>query len=607
MSEPRIGPMPVEEEHAGYSKDYWDVVFEQLARRRLFQLGVVVLALLYGSAIYAPLLASDRPYVLEAIRYEEYDRALKALYPVTLGLGSRARQTREQYLEKRSEGSDQTYEEALGGEARALADRVATLRTYLPEEHHGGLAVFLAAVERGAARAREGRHEAAGELAQELKETAKELRDRLAPRRPAGADGAAPNSAPAAAADAPADGQAPAAAAGVELRGVVSYPLLESTNAWEVCFMVLWAFVLLWPLWNRAVNRLLLRGDRARIRAWRRRKLVVALGCSAAAGLAWSSTVHGRMSLDDAPYKRQLGSGEIVARRVLFPPVAFGFAETHLSEQFRPPTWITASEISEEGYYVRGPRVPVADPTTGFVPAGNPVERRFGEPERNSPWRHPLGTDSLGRDLLVRILWGGRVSLAVGLVSTVILMVIGVVVGCLAGYFGGRVDLVISRVIEVVICFPVFFLILVVVAFVGPSILNIMVVIGLVRWTGVARLARGELLRLRELDFVVAARALGLPTVRTVFRHMLPNAVGPLLVAGTFSVAAGILVESGLSFLGFGISLPIPSWGSLVTESRSQDNWWIQIFPGLLIFLTVLCYNLVGDGIRDAMDPKLKA
>ena len=155
-----------------------------------------------------------------------------------------------------------------------------------------------------------------------------------------------------------------------------------------------------------------------------------------------------------------------------------------------------------------------------------------------------------------------------------------------------------------VICFPVFFLILVVVAFVGPSVLTIMVVIGAVQWTGVARLARGEFLRLRELDFVVAARSLGLTSARIVFRHVLPNALGPLLVAASFSVAAGILIESALSFLGFGIRLPTPSWGALINESKEAEHWWIHVFPGLLIFVTVLCYNLVGDALRDATDPR---
>ena len=160
------------------------------------------------------------------------------------------------------------------------------------------------------------------------------------------------------------------------------------------------------------------------------------------------------------------------------------------------------------------------------------------------------------------------------------------------------------------LCFPAFFLILMAVAFTDPSFMDpiymIVIVIALVRWTGVARLARGEFLKLREQEFVISARALGFSHLRTIFRHVLPNAMGPILVATAFAVAAGILTESAISFLGFGIQPPDASWGSLVNESKSAEHWWIQVFPGLMIFLTVTCYNLVGDGIRDALDPKMK-
>jgi peptide/nickel transport system permease protein len=204
------------------------------------------------------------------------------------------------------------------------------------------------------------------------------------------------------------------------------------------------------------------------------------------------------------------------------------------------------------------------------------------------------------------LVWGARISLAVGLVSTMIFVFIGTVIGSIAGYYGGRIDMLISRVIEIFQTFPVFFLILIMVAFVGPSIMNIMIVIGLLSWTGVARLVRGEYIRLRQQDFVVASRALGVSSARTIFRHILPNAMGPVLVAATFGVATGILIESTLSFLGFGIKLPIPSWGSLFIESRSAEHWWIQVYPGVLIFVTVVMYNLFGEGVRDALDPRLK-
>ena len=561
------------------SRDHWELAFERLGRRRLFRLALVVLALLYGAAIYAPLIANDRPYVLEAIDHGAYDRARRGIYSVALELKGLVEGGEEGYLEGRTAGSRQSYAEALSAERQAMAGRLATMRRYLPREHRPALDALDEETARVSELAIEGRGAEAGAAANELRPRARELRDALKARR-AGDD------------------------AGVSLRAATSYPLPESLSAPEVFFLVLWAFLLSWPLWNPVVNRILLGGSRARIRGWRRRKAALVIGLSLACAVAWKLTVDGETTFHTAPFKEGLTSGEIEPVRAVFPPLAIGFAETHLAEEFRPPTWTAAAQITEEGYYESGARAPAPDPVTGFVPGPQPVRVRFGEPARNAATRHVFGTDSLGRDLFVRVLYGARVSLSVGLVSTVILVVIGTFFGCLAGYFGGRVDLLISRLIEVVICFPVFFLILVVVAFVGPSILNIMVVIGLLRWTGVARLARAEFLRLKELDFVVAARALGLPTRRTIFRHMLPNALGPLLVAASFSVAAGILIESELSFLGFGIQAPVPSWGSLVTESGNAANWWIQVFPGALIFVTVLCYNLVGDAVRDALDPR---
>ncbi len=220
---------------------------------------------------------------------------------------------------------------------------------------------------------------------------------------------------------------------------------------------------------------------------------------------------------------------------------------------------------------------------------------------------HPMGTDQSGRDLMARMIWGSRVSLSIGFVSTSILVAIGLFVGSLAGYFRGWVDVAISRFIEIIICFPSFFLILTITAFVGPSIVNIMIVIGLTRWTGVARLTRGEFLRLANKDFVTAARALGFSDLRIMFRHILPNAIGPVLVSATFSVASAILTESGLSFLGFGVKEPVPSWGGILSTSRSAaEYWWLVIYPGVAIFLTITCYNLIGDALRDAIDPRLK-
>ena len=562
--------------------DYWERVFEELRRRRLFRAGLVFLALIYASAIYAPLIANDRPFVMQGVDYRAYGQALRGLYPAALGVNRLVGLTPAEYLAGRTAESELDYSGALAAEHSAIATRVETLATYLPPGRRSELMRLQGDAEEAIAAALAGEDARARALAADLKERARDLRTSMRAHEPRE------------------EGEG-----GIELVTHTSYPLWESTSGYAMFFMVLWAFVCLWPLWNPLWNALALGHDRARIRKWRAVKFAAVIAISLAAAGLWQASIGGQATFHAAAFKSGLTSGEIVCARAVFPPLAYGFAETHLGEQLRPPTWVAAAEISEEGYYVRGARAPEADPVTGFVPEPNPVEVRYSEPPRNAVTRHLLGTDRLGRDLLGRALWGGRVSLSVGLVSTVILVAIGLVLGCTAGYFGGRVDLVISRVIEVVLCFPVFFLILVVVAFIGPSILNIMIVIGVLRWTGVARLVRAEFLRLREEEFVLAARALGLSPMRIALRHMLPNALGPILVAATFSVAAGILVESSLSFLGFGIQVPIPSWGALVNESRSAAHWWIQLFPGLLIFLTVVSYNLVGDGIRDALDPRL--
>jgi peptide/nickel transport system permease protein len=222
--------------------------------------------------------------------------------------------------------------------------------------------------------------------------------------------------------------------------------------------------------------------------------------------------------------------------------------------------------------------------------------------------KHRLGTDDRGRDVLSRMIYGTRVSLSVGFVAVAIYVTIGTILGALAGYFGGKTDMVISRFIEIMICFPVFFLIIAVIAFLPPSIYNIMVVIGVTGWTRVARLVRAEFLSLKGRDFVTAARALGVSHVMIMFRHMLRNAFGPVFVSATFGIAGAILTESALSFLGFGVPPPTPSWGDILSQSREYISfaWWLTIFPGAAIFLTITAYNLVGEGLRDATDPRLR-
>jgi peptide/nickel transport system permease protein len=222
--------------------------------------------------------------------------------------------------------------------------------------------------------------------------------------------------------------------------------------------------------------------------------------------------------------------------------------------------------------------------------------------------RHPLGTDQLGRDVLSRMLYGARVSLAVGFVSVGIATVIGIALGSAAGYHGGTVDAMVMRLVDLMLVFPRFFLLLAVLGFLRPSIWTIMAVIGLTGWMSVARLVRAEFLSLREREFVLWSQSIGASAFRIIWRHILPNAIAPVLVAITLGVPAAILAESGLSFLGLGVQPPHATWGNILSEGKDaiEIGWWLSVYPGLAILVTVLSYNLLGEGIRDALDPRLR-
>jgi peptide/nickel transport system permease protein len=236
----------------------------------------------------------------------------------------------------------------------------------------------------------------------------------------------------------------------------------------------------------------------------------------------------------------------------------------------------------------------------------HPDEINLGERLQAPSSVHLLGTDDLGRDVLARMVHGAAVSLAVGLTAAGIALVVGSLFGAVAGYYGGAADWIVSRLIELVLCFPFLFLVLAIVAFFPQSTLTIILALGLTSWTTEARLIRAEFLRLRDQDFSVAARASGAGDSRIIVRHLLPNAIAPVVALASFGVGSAVLMESALSFIGLGVPLPQASWGSILSTADDYlgHAWWLAVFPGLAIFLTVAACNIVGDAIRDVLDPR---
>jgi peptide/nickel transport system permease protein len=243
-----------------------------------------------------------------------------------------------------------------------------------------------------------------------------------------------------------------------------------------------------------------------------------------------------------------------------------------------------------------------------FIAPYNPSEINAWQVLSPPSFSHLFGTDELGRDVFSRVLFGARISLKVGFAAIGIAVILGSAVGLAAGYYGGWVDTLLMRTVDIMLCFPAFFLILAIITFLEPSIWYIMAVIGLTGWMGVARLVRAEVLSIREMDYILAARCIGCSDIRIIVRHILPNALSPVLVAATLGVAGAILTESALSFLGIGVQPPTPSWGNILTSGKDyiEFAWWLSLYPGLAILITVLAYNLLGEGIRDALDPRTR-
>lgn len=223
--------------------------------------------------------------------------------------------------------------------------------------------------------------------------------------------------------------------------------------------------------------------------------------------------------------------------------------------------------------------------------------------------RHLFGTDELGRDVFTRLLYGGRISLGIAVSATVLQLLIGVTLGCISGFYGGWIDNAIMRIVDTIMCFPFFVIAITVAALAGPSVWNVIFIIGLLQWTGVARIVRAEILSIKQSEFIEAARAMGLNSFEIIINHLLPNTLSPVIVNATLAIAQGILMEAGLSFLGLGVKQPEPSWGNILSAAQSmrvlQYEWWLWIPAGVLVFLSVLSINFVGDGLRDALDPKM--
>lgn len=248
-----------------------------------------------------------------------------------------------------------------------------------------------------------------------------------------------------------------------------------------------------------------------------------------------------------------------------------------------------------------------------FAPFVTPYERdalSFTEKQQAPSGKHLLGTDHLGRDMFTRLIYGGRISLSVGILAVAIQVFLGIIFGSLAGFYGGKIDSVIMRLADIIMCFPFLLICITIVAILGPSIYNVMLVLGLLGWPGISRIVRGQILTLREQEFMEAAEALGLNDARKIFKHLLPNITASIIVFATIGIAGAILTEAGLSFLGMGVSPPTPSWGNMIQSARNlyvlKNIWWYWLPPGAAIFITVMSLNILGDGLRDALDPKMK-
>jgi len=536
-------------------------------------LALALLALVISSAVFAPFLASGRPYTLLAVDRGAYETSLAELEPLLRNWNARlidAAAAKQALREDDPESVHAAWEAhaALLREVRAVELRLSTVRRHAGAEREAQ--VPLDALElrlRGwTGKVHAGELDDLGPAA-ELADAAAALR---ASHRPRDASGA-----------------------GMRLRLQRTFPLFSDLAFWE------WLLAFVW------LATLVLFSRRAGARSWASGgcvALLLATLCSAA--------FRAPSGLATREVKLGIATGAIELSSAWFPPVPFGRDETRMAEASRPPTWLESSELDERGRYVR--RALDSSSAGQLEPQATPVAVLPAEPPLNSPLRHLLGTDALGRDVLARVLWGGRTSLVVGLLSALGVLGIGTLVGALAGYLRGPFDAACGALIGVLQSFPPFFLVVTAVAIgseraaaarIAPVVWVTIPIIA-VGWTGIARLVRAEALRVRELDYVVAARALGYPEARIFLRHVLPNVLTPALAAAAFVAISAMLAEASVSFLGFGVRLPDPSWGALLQEARASALGWLVAAPGALILLTCLSLEEVLHAARDALDPR---
>lgn len=521
----------------------WRLIWREFRKRKLAVASAGVIAILMLTSIWAPFLANDRPLYYEGVNRFRYSASLRTIEGALVRLANH----------RRSNPGETEPDDA----GRALKSNLPLLSSSLGSDDARRFQAWLDELQ--TARAETDAAAAAKQLSM--------LRRRLTQEFDA---------------------------TKVAVISRTSWPVFASLTWIDIFFMAWSITTILFQTWRRVTMRFP-RPAQRQLAGW-----AVWLGLPLLASLGWRLAVPERQ--DPTPFKQGVLTKNLDANKapveyssVVWPPIPFGLAESVLEHDYQPPPWWNPLGRMLGGLW---------GTNEGTEPDST---KRTAEP---TPWDTPhwLGTDSLGRDVLSRMIWGGRVSLSVGIVSVAIYVFLGIVIGALAGFFRGYVDLAISRFIEVVICFPAFFLILTIVALRGPSIWNIMVVIGLTGWTGIARLIRAEFLRLVDQEFVLAGRALGYSPARLIFRHVLPNAMAPVLVSASFGVAGAILTESALSYLNLGITIPIPSWGSLLLDGRNSEGVapWLIFLPGLIIFATITCYNLVGEALRDASDPRLR-